>query len=92
MAGRGRPRKPITEAADIGRIYSPPPELKHFDDLPDAATVRLPVVRGLYGNASASAIWRNVKQGAIPAPVKLTSNITAWRVGELRAALTKGAA
>ena len=89
--GRGRPKKIHTEAADIGRVTPSalPAELIHFDELPDAAHVRLPVVRGLYGNCSESAIWRNCKSGHIPAPVRLAQNITAWNVGTLRAALSK---
>ena len=88
--GRGRPRKVHTEAADIGRVTTSalPAELIHFDELPDIAHVRLPVVKGLYG-CSESAIWRNCKTGAIPAPVRLAQNITAWNVGTLRAALSK---
>lgn len=91
MPKRGRPRKIHTEAADIGRVTPRdiPAELTHFDQLPDSAHVRLPVVRGLYGSCSASAIWRNCKAGKIPAPIKLTEQITAWKVGDLRAALNK---
>ena len=81
--------QPLTHAADISRTNtkpSIPPELQHFDSLPDSAHVRLPVVRGLY-SASAATIWRNVKKGIIHSPVKLTENVTAWRVGDLRKAL-----
>lgn len=81
----GRPPKPITEAADLSRV---PPELKYFDDLPNSAHVRLPVVAGLYA-CSHSNIWRNVKAGKIPSPRKLTENTTAWNVGEVRAALAQ---
>jgi predicted DNA-binding transcriptional regulator AlpA len=68
-----------------------PHELTHFDKLPDSAHVRLPVVAGLYG-CSFPTIWRNVKAGKIPAPVKLTENCTAWNVGQLRKALAGRAA
>ena len=90
--GRGRSRKVHTESA-LERIKPAiPPELTHFDSLPGSAHVRLPVVRGLYG-ASASTIWRGVRLGTIPKPVKLSDNLTAWRVSDLRAALAvKGAA
>jgi len=63
-----------------------PSELSNFDQLPDSAHVRLPVVASLYACSSVT-VWRNVKKGVIPAPVKLTDNITAWNVGELRKAL-----
>ncbi|MFM8442565.1 MAG: helix-turn-helix transcriptional regulator [Methylococcus sp.] len=75
--------KPITPNRGL------PPELINFDSLPDSAHVRLPVVVGLYG-CSAPTIWRGVKSGRIPAPVKLTENVTAWNVGALRKALAQG--
>ena len=86
----GRPPKPATEAANISRITSPtiPAELANFDQLPNSAHVRLPVVAGLYGS-STSNIWRNVRKGLIPQPVKLATNTTAWNVGELRAAIAQ---
>lgn len=62
--------------------------LTNFDFLPDTANVRLPVVKALYGCSSAT-IWRAVKSGHIPSPRRLTPRITAWNVGELRAALAK---
>lgn len=60
-----------------------PAALKNFDDLPDSAFVRLPVVAGLHGISSAT-VWRYVRIGRLPAPVKIGPNTTAWRVGELR--------
>lgn len=66
-----------------------PDALKNFDDLPDSANVRQPVVEGLYG-CSAATVWRGVKTGRIPKPRKLSDRVTTWNVGELRAALAKG--
>ena len=60
--------------------------LTNFDQLPNSANVRLPVVMALYG-ISPATVWRNVKNGNIPKPQKLTVRTTAWNVGELRAAL-----
>ncbi len=60
--------------------------LEAFDFLPISANVRLPVVMALYGISQAS-VWRNVKNGNIPKPRKLTTRTTVWNVGELRAAL-----
>lgn len=34
---------------------------------------------------SRTTIWRKVKEGAFPRPVKLSSDITAWRVADVRA-------
>lgn len=60
--------------------------LSGFDALPDAAHVRLPVVQALYA-CSDETIRRRVKAGQIPAPKKLGPRVTAWNVGDLRAAL-----
>jgi len=63
-----------------------PPALVNFDSMPDSAFIRLPVMQFLYGVSSAS-IWRGVKNGTVPKPVKLTERTTAWNVGQVRAAL-----
>lgn len=63
-----------------------PEALANFDQLPDSAYIRLPVMKGLYGVSSAS-IWRGVKNLTIPKPSKLTERTTAWNVGQVRAAL-----
>ncbi|MDO9206515.1 AlpA family transcriptional regulator [Methylotenera sp.] len=63
-----------------------PEALKNFDQLPDSAYIRLPVMKGLYG-VSSSSIWRGVKNSTIPKPVKLTERTTAWSVRLVRAAL-----
>ena len=81
----GRPAKVETAAADLQRVNIPH-ELQHFDQLPDSAHVRLPVVKGLCG-CSGSTIWRGVRKGTFPAPKKLSEGITGWNVGELRRAL-----
>lgn len=65
---------------------SPKPARKpapSFDDLPDAANVRLPEVRELLGCSSAT-IWRWSSDGRMPAARRLGANLTAWNVGELR--------
>ena len=54
-----------------------------FDHLPACAFVRLKVVRILYACSSAT-IWRRVKHGSLPSPVKLGPNHTAWSVADLR--------
>ena len=63
-----------------------PDALKNFDSLPDSANVRQPVVQALIGCSSAT-VWRMVKRGTLPAPRKLSLNVTAWNVGDLRKAL-----
>jgi hypothetical protein len=69
--------------SDPGAI---PDALKNFDSLPDAANVRLPVVKGLY-SCSGPTVWRNVRRGIIPAPEKHSPGCTTWNVGKLRRAL-----
>lgn len=63
-----------------------PDALRNFDSLPDAANVRDKVVAGLIG-CSVPTVWRLAKAGRIPRPRKLSERVTAWNVGELRAAL-----
>lgn len=60
-------------------------ELANFDKLPDSAHVRLRTVKQLYG-VSTATVWR-LSGKTIPAPRKLSERVTAWNVGELRAAL-----
>lgn len=63
-----------------------PAALKNFDLLPDSASVRQPVVEGLYACSPAS-VWRGVHAGRIPSPRKLSPRTTCWNVGELRVSL-----
>ena len=62
--------------------------LKNFDQLPDSAHVRQPVVEVLYACSSAT-VWRRVKSGLIPEPKSLGPRISGWNVGELRSNLKK---
>ena len=57
--------------------------LQDFDQLPNVAHVRVDVVQALFA-CSRSTVWRHVKSGHIPAPVKISTRITAWQVGSLR--------
>jgi predicted DNA-binding transcriptional regulator AlpA len=60
--------------------------LANFNLMPDAGQARLPVVAALYG-CSQATVWRRVKSGHIPAPVKVGLRTTCWQVGKLRAHL-----
>ncbi len=64
-----------------------PDALKNFDQLPDSANVRLPVVAALFA-CSPATVWRRSKAGIIPKPKNLGGNVTCWNVGELRQALS----
>ena len=59
---------------------------RYFDDLPEAALVRQPVVEALYSCSSAT-IRRRVRDGRIPKPHSYSDRLMAWNVGELRQAL-----
>jgi predicted DNA-binding transcriptional regulator AlpA len=59
--------------------------LTGFDCLPDAAGVRLPVVKALFG-VSAPTVWRWSRKSIIPAPTK-RGGVALWNVGELRKVL-----
>jgi predicted DNA-binding transcriptional regulator AlpA len=61
-----------------------------FDVSPDSALVAQSVVQKLY-SCSPATIWRRVKSGDIPAPIKIVGS-TRWRVGDLRKALQIGVA
>ena len=63
-----------------------PTALSQFDQMPNSAYIRLPVIMSLYG-VSAATIWRGVKNSTIPKPAKLSERCTAWNVGLVRAAL-----
>lgn len=64
-----------------------------FDALPDSALVRQSQLvrdpkhptRPAPLPFSPATLWRKVKAGEFPAPLKLGAAITAWRVGDVRA-------
>ena len=60
--------------------------LAHFNDLPDCAYVRRPIVEALH-SCTKSTIWRMVKNGTLPPPKRLSERMVAWQVGELRASM-----
>jgi|LauGreDrversion4_2_1035121.scaffolds.fasta_scaffold601461_2 prophage regulatory protein len=64
-----------------------------FSTLPDDALVRLAmlIVWALIP-FSVSTLWRKVRVGEFPAPVKVSSQVTAWRVGDIRRWLTNPSA
>lgn len=61
-------------------------ERPNFDSLPDEALVRLSLLLALgLLPFSASTLWRKVRSQDVPAPIKASANVTAWRVGDIRA-------
>lgn len=63
-----------------------PDALKHFDELPDSAFVRQPVVEALF-SCSGPTVWRMSNDGRLPKPRKLSDRVTGWNVGKLRQVL-----
>ena len=63
------------------------PSLRDFDQLPNSAFVRLPVVKALLSISSAT-VWRMVKAKQLKS-YKLTERTTTFKVGELRALLAQ---
>ncbi|EFP64443.1 transcriptional regulator [Ralstonia pickettii] len=59
--------------------------LSHFDELPDLARVRIPVVAALYA-CSPRTVRNRVVSGDIPPPEKIGGVLT-WVVGDLRRSL-----
>lgn len=59
--------------------------LNNFDDLPDVARVRLPVVAALYA-CCPRTVRNRVAAGDIPPPEKRGGHLT-WAAGDLRRAL-----
>lgn len=51
--------------------------------LPQEGFVREPIVLNVLG-ISSSTLWRRIKAGAYPRPIKLAPNTSAWRVKDIR--------
>ena len=90
MSRQPEHHNPPASATDVARKFA---RKRHpFDALPDSAYVReaqlvqspkrpdspapLPF--------SAPTLWRKVKAGTFPSPVKLSERVTAWNVGAVR--------
>jgi predicted DNA-binding transcriptional regulator AlpA len=56
-----------------------------FNRLPNEALVRLFVLFSLcLLPFSTSTLWRRVRAGTFPAPVRVSPQVVAWRVGDIR--------
>lgn len=92
-----RPRtataKAIPNATSTVNAAAPTITPSVFDHLPDSALLReTDLVRSPkrpYATPplpfSAPTLWRKVKAGTFPKPIKLSERVTAWRVGSVRA-------
>ncbi len=57
----------------------------NFDALSDAAYIRQPEMLAHVVPISPATLWRKCKCGQFPKPVKLSVQVSAWRVGDVRA-------
>lgn len=63
-----------------------------FDQLADSAYIRqAQLIPGVIPFSSAT-LWRKCKAGEFPSPTKLSQQVTAWKVGDVRAWLRSAAA
>lgn len=65
--------------------------IENFDSLPDTALVNKAAARELFGGLSETGIWRWIKAGIIPAPVKISGR-PHWTAGSIRQTLAALAA
>lgn len=84
---------PKTPIASSTPAHKSTPTIPSFDHLPDSAFIResqlvqSPKRPGAPAPLpfSAPTLWRKVKDGTFPAPVRLSQRVTGWRVSEVRA-------
>jgi len=56
-----------------------------FGEIPATGYIRQSQLIPIILPFSPATLWRKVKAGNFPAPVKLSERITAWRVEDIRA-------
>ncbi|HEY1979306.1 MAG TPA: AlpA family phage regulatory protein [Xanthobacteraceae bacterium] len=61
----------------------------YFDPLPAIGYLRQSQLIPAIFPFSSATLWRKVKAGTFPKPVKLGTRITAWRVEDIRALIAK---
>ena len=90
MQSQHKSRK--TPAASVFPALNASVQVSLFDALSEDALVRQSqLVSSAYHPGvpvllpfSAPTLWRMVKQGTFPKPIKLSSRVTCWRVGQIR--------
>jgi predicted DNA-binding transcriptional regulator AlpA len=60
-------------------------DLSSFDKLPASGYIRQKNLIPSVVPISHATLWRKVKTGEFPAPVKLSKRITAWKVSDVKA-------
>lgn len=59
-------------------------QIPHLNRLPESGFVRQSQLIPSVVPFSGATLWRKVKDGSFPKPVKLSDRITAWRVEDVR--------
>ena len=59
-----------------------------FDSLPNDALLTIKDICKLFA-CSEPTIWRNIKNGKLPEPIKPTLGLRRWRVGDIRKILNQ---
>lgn len=81
-------KKPIQAATaklpSAPAINAPVVTHSQFDSLPATAYIRQSQLIPDVVPFSSATLWRGVKSGKFPKPVKLTERVTAWKVGAIR--------
>lgn len=65
----------------------PAQALPDLSNLPDSALIRERDLVPAYVPVARSTLWRWVRNGTWPQPVRLGPNCVAWRVGDIRGRL-----
>ena len=64
---------------------SQPKPSTDFDELPDDALIRLSLLLAFsLIPFSTSTLWRRVRANTFPKPIRISPQVTAWRVGDIR--------
>ena len=92
------PKKQKVTESPVVAIQTPANNVPGFDQLPNTALLRqAQLVRSATNPIaplpfSAPTLWRMVKAGTFPAPIKLSAKVTAWQVGAVRAWMVRAGA
>lgn len=75
---------PSTECCSAcGQTLIVCPRMKILNSLPERGYLRQKLLIPHVVPFSAATLWRKVKSGDFPAPVKLTPRVTAWRTSDV---------
>lgn len=56
----------------------------NFDDLPDSGFIRQSQLIPAVVPFTSATLWRKVKAGTFPSPIKISAGCTAWSVSAVR--------